>query len=43
MEVDERITKHTTEYRNREYYFCALECKITLEEDPKSIRSEENA
>ncbi|MCK4269232.1 MAG: YHS domain-containing protein [Methanogenium sp.] len=35
MEVDEETAKHVTEYKGRNYYFCAPGCKKAFEEKPE--------
>jgi YHS domain-containing protein len=35
MEVDESKPAATTEYKGKEYYFCAPGCKTAFEADPE--------
>ena len=34
MDVDEATAKHTTEYKEQTYYFCAPGCKKAFEAEP---------
>ncbi len=36
MEVDEKQSKFTSEYGNRQFYFCSEECKDTFENQPQN-------
>lgn len=39
MTVDEKTAKYKSEYKGRQYYFCAQGCKDKFEKDPKAALS----
>ena len=40
MKVDEKTTKHKTEYNGKTYYFCAPSCKATFDKSPTKFVSD---
>ena len=42
MDVDERTTIVTTDYKGTTYYFCAPGCKITFEKSPEKYVEKES-
>jgi len=36
MDVDEATAKHTTEFNEQTYYFCAAGCKKAFEAEPQT-------
>ena len=35
MEIDEKSTKWTSEYKSKTYYFCGRMCKLEFSEKPE--------
>ncbi|MFH1639576.1 MAG: YHS domain-containing protein [Chloroflexota bacterium] len=35
MQVDESKAKATSEYKDKKYYFCAVGCKKTFDQNPE--------
>jgi len=40
MDVDEKSAKWVSEYKGKQYYFCAPGCKKAFEEDPEKYVEE---
>lgn len=43
MDVDENTVEYKTEYEGKMYYFCALGCKKSFDEEPEKYISGEAA
>ncbi len=41
MEVDEKKAAAISEYKGQKYYFCAVGCKKTFDENPEKYLAEE--
>ena len=42
MTVDEKKSAATSEYKGRKYYFCAVGCKKTFDQDPEKYLAKKN-